>query len=533
MKEIFNKNIFSIFENLKHEIYIVNSNLELLFFNHVCLENLGYTSEELQKITFDKVSKNVNSISLSDNHSFFDTYTCKNGDFHYVKSSISSYQLNNEKIYIISSIISNDEYHLIQEVREMNEIIMDSQSIGNFGSWTWDLATNEIIWTDEVYNIFGEDKETFTPDFNTFLEYLTQEDIDNVNEQVDSIFNDNKKYYQVKYDIHLKDGTIKHVQETGKIYTDEYGNKKKMVGTVFDITNSVKNEKELAKINSFLENIINTIKEEIIVFDEYMNIILSNQISQSNFDETSAKYQKRLEICNKIFVENEELQDKYIIKEETDSGFKYVSLTYQKILNEKGKVTSVVEISHDITNLMNTQKELENKANYDNLTKLANRNLFNFTLTDYINNSSIDGSNVVLFFIDLDNFKAINDTLGHDIGDDVLIKLSNILKDALNEFNVNGIPARLGGDEFTIILNNASLDDIKNVASYINKHTDIPIVSNNITINISTSIGISIFPDFASNLDELLKQADIAMYKVKKNGKNNFVIFDNTMKEDM
>ncbi len=534
MKALSLESLKMIFDILQNGIYIVDNDFNIVYFNNKALINTKYKRKELLGLGISKISKKLKKEigilqdlsrkeKIIKKRKFNDIHLNKQESMYHVKSEVSMITIDGEDLYLVSSINVNEDREKELATLEMNEIIMDSQSIGKFGSWTWYLNTDEIVWTDEVYKIFGEDKDSFQPDFNTFLTYLSKEDIDKVNEEVAKKLADNDYIYQVQYDINLNNGEVKHVQETGKVYYDENGDQEKMVGTVFDITNSVLNERELSKINSFLENIINTINEEIVVFDKHLNILLSNNISNNKIDPEGNKLKKRAEIAKLVFEDKVEIKANHIVKEKDGNSFKYVSLTYQEVEDEDSKINSIVEISHDITNLMNTQQELENKANYDNLTELANRNLFSYTLTNYINEAAVNDETVALFFIDLDSFKAVNDTLGHDVGDDVLVTMADVLRGIKVEEDM--LPVRLGGDEFTIIVKNQTIEQIEDIARYINKHTNIPITTDAGTINVSTSIGISIYPTISKNEDDLLKDADVAMYDVKNNGKNNFVIF--------
>ncbi len=173
------------------------------------------------------------------------------------------------------------------------------------------------------------------------------------------------------------------------------------------------------------------------------------------------------------------------------------------------------------------EKEIENlykMAHYDTLTKIPNKYLFEITLDKAISKAKRDGSKLAIFFIDLDNFKSINDNYGHESGDIVLQTVSNNIKKIIRN---EDILSRRSGDEFLLLVE--GFDDIKNLktlAKKIIEASSVPIKYHNANINISISIGISIYPDDTKKIKQLMHFADQAMYKAKKCGKCNYKFFN-------
>lgn len=162
-------------------------------------------------------------------------------------------------------------------------------------------------------------------------------------------------------------------------------------------------------------------------------------------------------------------------------------------------------------------------AYFDALTGLPNRQLFNDRLNQALTHAQRYDHKVALLFIDLDGFKTINDTLGHEIGDLLLQAVSRRLEDCLRKSDT---VARMGGDEFTCILPNIEYSgDIKTVATKINAALSEPFELKGHEINISGSIGASLYPDDAIDADDLINKADKAMYDVKRRGRDDFRFF--------
>jgi len=191
-------------------------------------------------------------------------------------------------------------------------------------------------------------------------------------------------------------------------------------------------------------------------------------------------------------------------------------LTYRQYLEN--------EIDEKTTKIAQQKDTLYYQANHDSLTKLPNRTLFLKELKNNIQKAKENNTNLAIFFIDLDQFKQINDSLGHDIGDKVLQIAAKRLKSKIRS---NDLLARLGGDEFVAIINDfKDMRYLSTIASNILKVTKEPIHIDEHILYISSSIGISTYPKDATNEKDLLKFADTAMYKAKDEGRNNYQFYD-------
>lgn len=181
------------------------------------------------------------------------------------------------------------------------------------------------------------------------------------------------------------------------------------------------------------------------------------------------------------------------------------------------------ELKSEIAERKRVEEKLDRLAHFDNVTELNNRHFFNERLHAIVSRSEQSRERTGLMFIDLDNFKAVNDTLGHDTGDELLRLVSKRLSDTLR---FGDVICRIGGDEFAIILENIPQASVASmVAEKCLASLAMPISTNGNEIYISASIGISIYPDDARDMHELLKYADTAMYYAKNGGKNAFRLF--------
>ncbi|MFI3185525.1 MAG: diguanylate cyclase, partial [Methylococcaceae bacterium] len=210
-------------------------------------------------------------------------------------------------------------------------------------------------------------------------------------------------------------------------------------------------------------------------------------------------------------------------------------LTITAVKDSKGLVTNYVATFIDITLSKVAETEIRNLAFYDPLTNLPNRRLLSERLKQAISLSARTGKEAALLFLDLDNFKTLNDTLGHDIGDLLLEQVAARLTSCVRECDT---VARLGGDEFIIMLEDLSehyieaAEKTEFIANKILTTLNEPYQLAQYPYNNSPSIGIVLFNGKQQELNEdLLKQADIAMYQSKKSGRNMIRFFDPQMQE--
>lgn len=202
-----------------------------------------------------------------------------------------------------------------------------------------------------------------------------------------------------------------------------------------------------------------------------------------------------------------------------------ISNNYKKLSASK----AALEVSEQ--ELKKNYAHIEQLAYHDGLTGLYNRVAFMKYAYKIFHDASVGASKHAIFFIDLDNFKNINDTLGHDYGDLLLKDVSDRMLSCIAS---DDILARNGGDEFLILKNRFdTVDDLENFASQLVNVVHHPFILNDETAVVSMSVGIAVFPNNGLTVSELIKNADIAMYNAKNSGKNSYRFFDSYMEDDV
>lgn len=494
----------------------------------------------------------------------------------------------NKKIEITSRKVENQAIKL----RQVKVTLTNAQEIAHLGNWEWDPVSNVATWSDEVYRIFGEQPKSINPSFDNMINYIPEKEQDKVKLVITKSISTSKPY-EIEHQIIRNDGSLRYVRQVGDIHKTPEGQSPLLVGTILDITQIKQNEKieleRLAKIERYqnallewsrvdYENIeqafnrateisANTLDIERVSIwlynDDYSSIKCHNLYVKNAghekgfqlFEKDFPNYFKALS-SGKMIVVNQaredvrtnEFTESYLIANNIysmlDAPIHYAGEIIGVVCHEytnsvhnwssqeqefASAIASTVSLSLEIQKRREMEKELEHQAYHDALTKLPNRSLFIDRLDQAIKLANRSQTILAVLFLDLDNFKEINDSLGHDTGDQVLINIAQRLNANLREMDTI---ARLGGDEFTLIV--SDFEDSQFINEVVQKLYNIlqqPMSINGHEFYATSSIGISIYPDDGETSETLLKNADAAMYKAKESGRNSYEFYTQDMTE--
>lgn len=223
------------------------------------------------------------------------------------------------------------------------------------------------------------------------------------------------------------------------------------------------------------------------------------------------------------------------------SELNYMDVTYYPCHDTNGTLSHVVVTSHNITEIKRSEEKIKRLAYYDQLTGLPNRLHFMELLHFEVNHTKRNKMKLAVMFLDLDNFKTINDTLGHDVGDKLLQSVAKRVAKLLRESDtvsrieghislISDSFARIGGDEFLLII--PSLSHFENATVIVERMLNSfkePFFIDGNELHITTSIGIALYPDDGETIEALLKNSDTAMYRAKEQGKNNYQFYSPSM----
>jgi diguanylate cyclase (GGDEF)-like protein/hemerythrin-like metal-binding protein/PAS domain S-box-containing protein len=284
-------------------------------------------------------------------------------------------------------------------------------------------------------------------------------------------------------------------------------------------------------------NVFESTLDSICITDKQLNIIEVNpsfcRAKQATFDELIGKYLpdvkptfKNAAIFEKIWHELEQCGywsgEVFTHTEQNQSHEEW--LTLSSVKDESGLITNYVAVFSNVANLLELKNALEHHAYHDALTGLPNRILLYDRLKQALSRSDRNHHPLAICYLDLDGFKAVNDTLGHAAGDKLLKEVSRRFSKLLR---ANDTVARLGGDEFVILFGDlANSNDYKMLLDRVLQNINEPILLDGDVANVSASIGVTLYPFDKSSPEDLLGHADIAMYHAKESGKSQYKFYD-------
>jgi diguanylate cyclase (GGDEF)-like protein/PAS domain S-box-containing protein len=345
------------------------------------------------------------------------------------------------------------------------------------------------------------------------------------------------KGYFLYETVHVRrDGTNIPTEVSSQII--EYRGRPVVLSIARDITERKQAEKALRESETRLGKLFEAIPEAVMVHDEEGNILHINEVGAKrlewNVEEVVGKNLREL-----IKPENAVLVSNHVRTARTNGSCSfettYISRTGRHIVAEvierpielEGK-SVILSVARDITERKRAEQQLAYIATHDALTGLPNRILFNDRLTLALAQANRRQQKLAVLLLDLDRFKDINDTLGHSVGDQLLRVTSKRLKGLLRKSDTL---ARMGGDEFLFLV--PEIDRAENATEVARKILESfrePFLVEDRALRTTASIGVTIFPNDGENADTLLKNADIAMYSAKQQGRNNYQRYTSTMK---
>jgi len=433
-----------------------------------------------------------------------------------------------------------DRWRMKLDLYRVNQRLTNILCGTGMGTWECNIRTGHVTLDSSFANILGyqlEELLSFTP--NEWEWLVHPDDKNRSKELLESHFSESCEYYDSEMRLRHKEGHWVWVLTRGKLISRVKNIQPEwMVGTLLDITKRKKDEETLNIIQLVYQNS----NEAIMVTDHANCIVATNptftKLTGYSADEVMGKnpnilssgkqdkqfYQKMWQKIESTGKWEGEIWNR------KKNGEEFVEwLSVDTILDSNDKVQYRVAQFADITEKKFADSLIWKQANFDSLTNLPNRRLFSDRLEQAIKGLDRRAVKFALFLIDLDYFKEINDALGHHVGDELLIKASKRIRNCLRDSDT---VARLGGDEFTVILSQLSSSAmVENIAQNIIDALAFPFEIDREKINISASIGITLCPDDGITKAELLKNADQAMYAVKKNGRSGYSFFTSSMHE--
>ena len=430
--------------------------------------------------------------------------------------------------------------HAHEQVKYRENRLQLALTGSNSEVWDWKSETNEIFGKRLVRDL-GYQEDTLSHSFDEHLDFIHPEDRDDFLSrwQMFLLKADKESSFECSYRLRSASGNWVWYKDLGKIVAFDFDRiPTRVTGSYTNITESRANLERAQYYGAAFEHT----KDWVLIIDENFVKVRANRSMAQIFDWRSEELlfspellglnEKRIafyqRLIPKIKVKGH-WRGEEIVK--TPKGEKYhviINISVSKA--EHMDQAHFICVLTDITAQKAAEKELRYMANYDHLTGLPNRSLLLDRITHAMEFSARNRQSIALFFIDLDRFKQVNDSLGHEYGDKLL---KEITKRLVNVLRADDTVARIGGDEFVVLLESyKSNNELSRIAQKIIRVVEQPVDLNNNVVSVGTSIGISLYPEDSSDSDELLRHADVAMYYAKQQGRNNFQFFTEHMNQE-
>jgi len=501
-------------------------------------DGLHEWSDSLHPDDKDRVMETVNKYLTGE----LSTYSCdfrsrcKDGHYKWIldRGIIVSRDKEGKPLRMIGTHSDITGRKELEETLKRNQAeLEEAQRIGMIGSWSLDIETNRVTWSPQLFRMYAMEPVEGAPDYSVQAKIFSPESWSRLTAAV-ARTRETGEPYELDLEIVRKDGTHGFMLARGEAVFDINGKIIGLHGVAADIT-----ERKLAEEKLRLAaSVFTHTREGILITDRDGKIIEVNDafthITGYGREEIIGKNPSILKsgLHDADFYSSlwKTLKvDGYWsgeIHNRKKSGEIYTELlTITSVKDESPEPLRYVGLFSDITLLKEHQKHLEHIAHYDALTGLPNRVLLADRMQQAMIQSLRREQQLAVAYIDLDGFKAVNDTYGHAAGDQLLMAVSNHMKHSLREGDTL---ARLGGDEFVAVL--LDLPDLSTAGIVLDRFLRAihqPTSAGNAIVQLSASIGVTFYPQGADiDADQLLRQADQAMYQAKLSGRNRYQVFD-------
>ena len=404
------------------------------------------------------------------------------------------------------------------------------------GVWEYDIITQENTVSKQICIMLGLEvtEDSSMQRLNDWEARLHPDCITSTAEAFNAILENKTNIYSVEHQVRCEGGHYIWLLSRGMVVSYTADKKPlRIVGTSSDITLRKKAEEKL----KLAASVFTHAREGIMITDADGAILEVNDtfsaITGYSYEEVLNRNPSMLKSGRQSDAFYKEMWAKLLTEGHWEgevwnrrkNGEVYAELlTSSAVYDEQGEVSNYVALFTDVTLMKEHQDQLEHIAHYDLLTQLPNRVLLADRLAQAMMQSHRRHQSLAVVFIDLDGFKAVNDNHGHDVGDELLIIVSQRMNEALREGDTL---SRIGGDEFVAILVDLDKEeDCKPVLERLLLAASSTVVISGIELRVSASIGVTISPQDSADVDELMRHADQAMYIAKQSGKNRYHLFD-------
>lgn len=431
----------------------------------------------------------------------------------------------------------------LNESKQRLRLALDSADLG---TWDWHIPSSRLFASARASQLQGLESRPFEGAFLDFFHQVPMEDRHSLRQSYQRLVEERRSHYQVTYRVQLDNGGLRFLESTAKLQLDDAGQPQRMVGTLVDISERLLREQRLQASEEKFAKAFHSSPDAITITERdtgrYIEInegftrITGYQgwevIGRTVHELSIWAYPEERVRMIEHLTQHGQVLHMEMHGRHRDGEVRLVDVSVQPI--ELNDVPCLLLTARDISELKQAQAQVQHLAYHDALTNLPNRALLMDRLTQQIALLKRHELRGALLFLDLDHFKHINDSLGHPVGDSVLRLITARLEASVR---LEDTVARLGGDEFVVLLSGLQgkrsevTRHVRQVADKLRQLLAEPMLLDGHRLQVTPSIGVALIPDHGNTPADLLKRADIALYRAKDSGRNAIQLFRTTMQD--
>ena len=431
----------------------------------------------------------------------------------------------------------------LSESRQRLKLALESADLG---TWDWHIPSNRLFASTRSAQLHGLDPAPFEGSFIDFFQQIPMKDRHRLRQSYQDMLEEQRSHYQVTYRVQLENGALRFLESTAKLQFDETAQPLRMVGTLLDISERVLREQRLQASEEKFAKAFHSSPDAITIterdsgryievnegFTRLTGYQPDEVVGHTAFELDIWAYPEERQQMLEHLARNGQVLHMEMHGRHRNGEVRLVDVSVQPI--ELNGAPCLLLTARDISELKQAQAQAQHLAYHDALTNLPNRALLMDRLTQQISLLKRHDLRGALLFLDLDHFKHINDSLGHPVGDSVLRLVTARLEASVRQEDT---VARLGGDEFVVLLSGLEgkrsevTRYVRQVAEKLRQLLAEPMLLDGHRLQVTPSIGVALIPDHGNTPADLLKRADIALYRAKDSGRNAIQLFRNTMQD--
>ena len=538
----------SLYESTPAMLHSIDAHGVLLTVSDTWLAKLGYTRDEVigrssAEFLSPASHEYARNVVLP---RFLATGRCDNIEYQMLRkdgslidvrlSAIMERDDQGQAVRSLAILEDITEKHAVEAALNANQERLTLATQANeIGIWELSLPDGTLTWSDMMFTIFGLPRDAFTGRLEDWTKCIHAEDQDYTRREL-TLAVKGLKPLDFDFRVQHPDGQVRYVYARATVFRDADGRAVRVLGANYDVTERKLMERELAEKHELLRVTLHSIGDAVITTDahgrvQWLNPVAERMTGWPNEAARDKPLTQVFHIVNELSREPEVSPVARCLAEDINVGQIDHTLLISRdgteygiedsaapIRDEHGQVLGVVLVFHDVTEQRRMGHEMNFRATHDELTGLVNRAEFDTRLGRVLEETHQDDSTHALMYIDLDQFKLVNDACGHSVGDQLLCQVTSLLQGCVRSRDTL---ARLGGDEFGVILEHCTVDQAHRVAQDIcDQMEEFRFIHDGRRFRIGTSIGLVPVDKRWANTALVLQAADTSCYAAKEAGRN-------------